>query len=150
MSKAVHKVRLGSIAVAAPKSWVDLTPDLDDPDAPYTLAKQDGVGALQFSIAVYRRGKNPSISAADLQDMLREFERAQQLRKGFDRRNQEDALSITAASYHETESDDFIRLWYVSDGKNVALVSYTCSWAAPRNELQDCEHIVESISFTKE
>ena len=49
-------VRFAVFTVLVPDGWEDVTDSLDIEDPPITLARADGVGALQFSIAAYSSG----------------------------------------------------------------------------------------------
>jgi hypothetical protein len=61
----------GGISVVAPHPWIDTTDDVKADEAPFTLAKQNiGVGALQFSIALYQEGEEPNITVSDLKRRL--------------------------------------------------------------------------------
>ena len=135
----------GGNKVSAPESWIDTTEDVESEDAPFTLAKKDGVGALQFSIALYSEGEEPNIDIAHLKEMLADFADSKGLGEGFDERTYENRVSVVAASYHA--GDDLIGVWYCSDERNVALVTYVCDWEKRGNEVKECEEIIRSIQF---
>ena len=48
------RIALDSFSVDAPRGWEDVTPSVEADDPPLTFARSDGVGALQFSITLYR------------------------------------------------------------------------------------------------
>ena len=52
-----------------PESWIDVTDDLPD-GSPITLAKPDGIGALQFTFAKYQAGALPEVGVDDLHKLL--------------------------------------------------------------------------------
>ena len=68
-----------------------------------------------------------------------------QLGEGFDATEEEGELRVAARSYQW--GDVFLRVWYVSDGRNIAFVTYNCDWGEQESELADCEGIVRSIRF---
>ena len=59
------------MTVRPAQGWNDITADLDH-DAPWTLAREDGLGALQFSTAIFNSGAAPEVSIEDLAAMLAE------------------------------------------------------------------------------
>ena len=77
--------------------------------------------------------------------MLVDFARAKGFGEGFEQRIDENRIGVAAASYHV--GDNFIRLWFCSDERNVALVSYVCNWDEKSDEVKECEEIVRSIHF---
>ncbi len=40
---------------------------------------------------------------------------------------------------------DFVRVWYWTDGKNIALLTYVCADSSGREELVDCEEMARSL-----
>jgi hypothetical protein len=143
------KHNFGGNTVSAPEPWIDTTEDVEGEDAPFTLAQKDiGVGALQFSIALYRGGEESNIDIARLQEMLADFADNKQLGKGFDEQVYKNRVDVVGASYHV--GNDLVRVWYCSDERNVAFVTYVCDWEKRNSEANECEAIVKSIEFTEE
>ncbi len=135
--------------VSSPETWIDTTEDVNAKDAPFTLAKKDiGIGALQFSFALYKRSEEPNITISDLKEMLAHFAEAKELGESFDQQVYENRLNVVAASYH-VESD-LIRVWYCSDEKNIALITYVCAWDKRGEEIRECEDIIRTIRFSQE
>ena len=111
-----------------------------------TIANPEtGVGALQFSAARYKSGKLPHIQCDDLTDLLSQFAVNRGLKDPFDEMVSSDGISVVAASFHS--GDDLIRVWYVSDTKNLILVTYVCNWEQRDTEADNIETIVRSIRF---
>jgi hypothetical protein len=125
--------------------WHDITHEVEAVDPPWTLAKADGVGALQFSIATYVSGSIPNPSSQDLLALLREFADSHELGEPFGIVTEDQDLLIAAASFRF--GDDFARAWYVSDGRSFAKVTYTCAWGEEKDELSDCELMIRTLSF---
>lgn len=132
--------------IDAPDVWLDTT-NYDRDEEPTTLAKQDGVGALQFSIARYSGGRVPNPSSEDLLEMALQFGKSHGFGAAFNLTSQTGPLSVAAASYRD--SGDFIRVWYVSDGFSFAFVTYICLPGSESSELADYEAIVRSIQFRR-
>jgi hypothetical protein len=79
--------------------------------------------------------------------MVRQFGQDRNLGASFDEAGfASDSLRGAAASFHAGE--DFIRAWYISDGHNLALVTYVCEWGSQTHELPACEEIIRSIQFS--
>ncbi|WP_224367707.1 hypothetical protein [Hyalangium versicolor] len=142
-----RQIRLGSVQVTVPEDWTDITDEVESPDKPYTLAdSEDGVGALQFSVGLYKSGPIPNPTRADLRDMVLKFGEARELGDALDDATFEtDSLVGAGMSYHAGEN--FVRVWNVSDKKNFALVTYVCQWGKQEQELSLCEDIVQSLRF---
>jgi len=134
----------GGISIRVPAGWAEM-PD-SGVDAPYTLARDDegGVGALQFSLAFYASGKRPSFTQETLLRMAKQ--RAAQVgRNIFD---ESVGPGLVAAVSCQMEGD-FVRIWYLSDGINIAFVSYACGWPNRDRELQLVEAAIRTIKFQK-
>lgn len=119
----IKRIDFQSFSIACPNAWEDITDTLEDEDPPLTLADPEpGIGVLQFSPAYYRGGPAPSPSLEDLAEMVEEFGAA----KGFGRILAKSSFANenfgAGAEYHVDEC--VIVVWYVSDGKNIMLVTY--------------------------
>jgi hypothetical protein len=128
--------------------WCDITDEIEAADPPWTLAKPDGVGAFQFSLATYKSGRIPNPSPQVLLSLLRDFASSQELGEPAEVVTEDRDLRIAAGSFRHR--DDFVRAWYASDGRSFAKVTYTCVWSAQQAELPDCERMIRSLRFTYE
>ena len=131
--------------VRAPRGWSDVTASLDLQDAPYTVAHQDGVGALQFSIALFTGGKVPNPTSGSLKEMLEEFGRARNYGNPTNVAVENGPLVLAAGTFHP--DDKFLRVWYVTDGRNIGFITYTCLTDLVSQELRTCEIIVRGMEF---
>jgi hypothetical protein len=139
-------IHLGCIALALPRGWCNITDELKGDDAPYTLAKGEmGVGALQFFTALYQTGELPHVTISDLSGLLRDFAATKRLCDEYGRSTFEGQVMFVAASYRY--ENDFARVWYCSDGTNVALVTYTCASSDSSHEAIECEEILKTLRF---
>ncbi|WP_243367836.1 hypothetical protein [Microvirga solisilvae] len=140
------RIAFGGIEVTVPPPWHDITDEVEVDNAPYTLADSEGVGALQFSIALYEGGAVPDPSQEKLRDMALKFGEDRNLGDPF-----EESLftheALRGAGMNYQWGDDFIRVWYVSDGRSFAFVTYCCEWEHQRREVSLCEDIVKSLRF---
>ena len=133
-----------AFTVDLPENWEDVSEELGDEDL-VTFAQLDGKGALQVSLAVYRAGGLPKIGHLDLEELRDDFARRQGLGSPIDTSTAETDLLVAEASYHS--DSDLVRVWYVTDGANVALLTYVCAWEFRREEAAASEAIVRSFKF---
>ncbi|MBI5760374.1 MAG: hypothetical protein HZA46_17805 [Planctomycetales bacterium] len=141
-------IEFKSFAVDVPGGWEDISGTVDAPEPPFTVACSDtGVGALQFSVALFNGGEIPDPSSLDLLEMVKRFGTA----KGFEEPRDVVAEScdfrLAAGSF--SRGCLFLRVWQLSDGKNFAFVTYNCESGEEGKELADCERIVRSIRFAR-
>jgi hypothetical protein len=138
-------IRFPSFTVQAPDGWQDITDSVEADDAPFTLARADGVGALQFSVALHTGGERPGPSPQQLLEMVEEFGQSRGLGVAGAVATQAGPPQLAAGSF---ESDgDRVRVWYVSDGLSFALVTFVCEAGREADELAECELIVRSVRF---
>jgi hypothetical protein len=128
-----------------PRGWGDITAEVEADEPPYTLAHRDGVGALQFSVALYESGLVPDPTPTVLLGMVKEFGRKRRLGRASAVVAERGPPVLAAASF--AWGGDFLRVWQVSDGRNFAFVTYTCAAEQAGRELAACEQIVRSIVF---
>ena len=126
--------------------WCDITDEVEAPDPPWTLAKPDGVGAFQFSIATYQSGPIPNPTPQVLLTLLRDFAMSKHLGEPADIVTEEGELRIAAASFRQGQN--FLRAWYTSDGRSFAKVTYMCAWGKQSTELPDCESMIRTLRFS--
>lgn len=125
--------------------WQDVTHELPVA-APFTLARADGFGVFQFSSAVYQAGRVPKAGVAELREMLASFGRDRGLGEPADVQFHDRDTSSVGGSF---QKGDFIRVWYVSDGKSFVFASHTSGRSAPE-EVEQCESMIRSLEFRKE
>lgn len=128
-----------------PDGWLNTT---EGSSAPFTLSKPDGVGALQFTVGLWRSGEVPSPDSSSLHEMLIRFAQRHTVGKAIDLCLEESPIPLAAASY-SLDEETFLRAWFLSDGTSFAQVTYVCSKCAGEAEVPECENIVRSISFTR-
>lgn len=139
------RIAFATFSVEVPDGWADITHIVEAENPPYTLAHRSGLGALQFSTALYKSGPIPNPPLADLQEMIAEFSRKLELGEPTDGVADPGPPAMVSASF--AWGDDFLRVWQVSDGRNFARVTYTCAAEHAESELAACEEIVRSIAF---
>jgi hypothetical protein len=137
---------IGFLSFSVPEGWDDITATLETPGSPLTVANPDsGVGALQFSPAIYKEGTFPHLTIHDIVEMLSQFASSHGLESPFDRSSYLGETFSVGESFHS--GTDFVRVWYCSDGKNVVLVTYVCDWSQKDREAEEREMTIRSIRF---
>ncbi len=143
-----QRVQFASVTLVLPDGWFDITDELVG-GAPPTLAKANGIGALQFSVARYESGPEPLVQMADLRHLLQEFSENHDL--GEAAAVKERTGEVMSVSGEFTTVGELVRAWYVSNGGHVALVTYTTQ--EPHDvrlvaEILETDAIVASIDFS--
>jgi len=135
------------VRISLLEGWADITDDLPE-GTPPTLAKPEGVGALQFSVAKYQAGARPNVSQDDLDALLVEFAKSRALGPASNLERGQGASQRVGATFFR--EDDLVRAWYLTNGQDVALVTYVGAAAASPvslSELAEASAIVASIAF---
>lgn len=139
------RITFDGFAVDAPPGWSNITDTVEADDPPITLALPEGVGALQFSVALYQAGPVPDLTPEMLLGMLEEFGDKRGIGEPSAVVKDPGPPMFAAGSF--LWGGDFLRVWQVSDGRNIAFVTYTCTAEHQGSELPACERIVRSIVF---
>jgi hypothetical protein len=103
------------------------------------------VGALQFSVALFEQGPEPRSSREELLAMAIELGARLQLGAPVAQSVDEVPLLRVAVDYYT--NGDFFRIWYVTDGRNILLVTYVCKWESRLIEINECDALVASVQF---
>ena len=128
--------------------WRDITDTLPT-GSPPTLAWEKGIGALQFSVGLYSGGPRPNIDTKALERLLYYFEEAQ----GFERISQANPWQndrILGLSCDYSNDSQSIRVWYCTDGGNIAFITFVTgqiSAEVQNQELFEADLIVRSLRF---
>src|SRR5690348_3167947 len=117
-----HKYKFGGLIIAAAPGWLDVTHEIEGDHPPFTLAKKDGVGVLQFSLDIYAKGIKSEVTLMELQKLAKDFGLSRELGKGYAQQVCNQPLLTYAQSFNS--ATHFIRVWYCSNQQDVALVTY--------------------------
>lgn len=141
-----HRCTFADVLIELPAGWVDVCDEMPE-GYPPTLARVDGVGALLFTVARYQSGANPDVHADDLDALLREFARTRSLGVPSDVEHGEAANRYIGGTF--VQGTDLTRVWYASNGSDLALVTYAAEVGNPAcsAELADARSSVRSIDF---
>lgn len=144
----LRQIQFGEAQLTIPNTWAEITDEVEGTEPPFTLAdSEEGVGALQFSFGLFKDGLAPNPSEQDLRDMVLRFSEERDLGDAFDDSSfSTESLVGAGMSFHSEE--DFIRVWYVSDRRSFAMVTYVCEWGEQDQELPLCEEIIQSLKFS--
>lgn len=134
------------VQLSLPAGWVDGSDAAGNSDRLLTLTKPDGVGAFQVSVAQYLSGKLPDIKLDDLRWLLSDFASRRQLGSELASCAREHSGVVWCRGDYRWD-DDYMRVWYLSDGQSVILATYICSWQDKDIELDECDWIIDSVQF---
>jgi hypothetical protein len=137
---------VGNLVISAMPGWLDVTHEIEADNPPFTLARNDGVGALQFSTATYERGEIPTVTIEHLKTLMADFASSRELGAGFDARASEQPMLICGRSFNS--GTQFVRAWYCSNGRDVALITYVSEKGIEAREIPDCERMISELRFT--
>ena len=135
-----------NFSVDLPPGWRDITAEVEAENPPATVARSDGVGALQFTVVLYLSGPGPRGDVEVLNDFMHEFARSRGLISPSNVVSESSPRALVAASFRWDE--DYVRVWYLSESGNFAFVTYTCAQGNFNSrELSEAEAIVRSLVF---
>jgi hypothetical protein len=143
----VARFTFSTFIVDAPDGWRDITSPTElvgDKPLP-SLAKENGVGAIAFTVHPYRQDPNRASSPDDLLERVRDYGRDLGAGEPFGVALEAEPLWLAAGSYRWEGA--FVRIWHVSDGCGLAFVTYDCPYGRESLELTTCERIVRSMRF---
>ncbi len=139
--------RLLNFTLDLPKGWRDITGELPG-DAPPTVAKIRGVGAIQFSQAEFEGGPPETLDEDDLLEMVRGIAKSADQFIAFD----EHAMvwgRLRMGAVSMALDGNFVRLWGVSDGTGIVLATYTCVWKKRHLEVDECVQLLKSVRIVQ-
>ena len=133
--------------VEAPDGWQDITAstELVGGQPLPSLARENGVGAIAFTVRRYREGPNRVPSPDDLLERVRDYGRDLGAGEPFSVALEAEPLWLAAGSYRWEGA--FVRVWHVSDRCGLAFITYDCPYGRESLELPACEQIVRTLRF---
>ncbi len=146
-----NRYEFAGVYLTLPYGWVDVTDSLPAGTPPTLSDGKAGRGALQVSSAKYVGGTRPKVDRYMLQSFLRDFEDGQQFPAGASLHEfGSDFRNVFGVCVDHVRADDLIRVWYVSDGVDVALVTFIIGLSDLKllpQESYEADGIVRSIGF---
>ena len=143
----MNSVVFAGVRLTLPPLWSEATHELA-PGSPPTLVRgPDGSGVLQFSIAKYQGGKTPDVTVTALHSLLSDFATSHNLGSPSNLKNAKEPNMLVSADF--ATAADFIRVYYVSDGQDIALITYVGDKGSSvfATELRQADSIVNSLRF---
>jgi hypothetical protein len=146
-------VVFAGVYIDLPPGWFDISDTLPS-GSPFTLARSeqsDNGGALQFSVRKYKSGERPGFTSADLVALLTDFARDRDLGEPQDQTQETSAFTTVVYADFRDEAV-FHRAWYVTNGMDIAFVTYTrlAEHEGNGEELAQANGIVRSLRFRAE
>src|SRR5687768_3367390 len=120
----MKEIAFPQFRVQAPDHWFDVTNEVEGDAPPATLAAEEGLGALQFSVAELPVEKAQSMSATDLRALLAEFAKGHGLKTPQNVVDQSQPRPLLSANF--AWEGDFLKVWYLADQGRLVFVTYTC------------------------
>lgn len=140
----MKEIAFPQFRVQAPDHWFDVTNELEGDEPPATLAADEGLGALQFSIAELPPGKTHGTSLDDLRALLKEFAQAHDLGAAQNVSTLAKPRPLLTANFQW--DGDFLKVWYLADQGRIVFATYTCDpGVAFAEELSEAEQVVRSV-----
>lgn len=140
------RVDFAGLSLVLPSGWLDISNDLP-PNTPPTLARKDGVGALQFSVGHFDSGAHPYITENELRQLFEEFCISNSIRIAPSMETIEGRSKVGGLN-----RADCIGVWYISNGRDVALVTFVVDETEKirlhDSEISDVNEIVDSIRLS--
>jgi hypothetical protein len=135
-----------SFVMDIPDDWFDVTESLAE-GTPPTLGREQGPGALQFSLARFKGGVEPEFDENKLLAMLREFVATNDLGDALSEASGAVIGEMSHATGTYVSGIDLTAVWYLSNGRDVMLVTYCADDALleAAAELAQVREIVRSI-----
>lgn len=125
--------------------WQDITEDLA-PGSPFTLARHDGLGALQFSTARATGGPSPNFTESALRDLLSSFTARAGGEVAHDSFTQSEGAMLLEARFVD-KSDRTLLVWYCATDRDLCFITYLSErpGAATEAEVFEARAMVQSI-----
>ncbi|MFZ5438749.1 MAG: hypothetical protein ACOZQL_02010 [Myxococcota bacterium] len=146
-------IKMAGLGLRIPDDWSETTNE--QPSGTPTLAKHNGIGLLQFTVARYLTGARPDITAEDAINLLSTFLENTGVRAPAEHVRQHIRLGLSThglrtAHANLARSSEFVRAWCITDGENSAIATYLTlrPWDPGfRTEFNESCEIVSSIQF---
>jgi hypothetical protein len=143
----MKEIAFPQFTVTVPDHWFDVTAELEGDSPPITIAVDEGLGALQFSLAPFPVKESAAAVLEKLRALLKEFAKGHQLGQAQNVVGSESPRPQLAANFHW--DDDLLRVWYIADQGQLAFLTYTCEKnSAYAEELQEAEEIVRTLRLS--
>ena len=135
--------------ITLPPGWDDILEDatFSDPDQlpPASFARRGGVGTLVVGVPLVA-DEIPSARPDDCAALVRDWGRRRGQREPLAVHLDSDARGGWATGTFRV-ADDFVQVWFLSNGRALLHASYVCPWGSEQVERDAREAIVASLRF---
>src|SRR4051812_39119610 len=136
------RVNLGNaIAIDISEKWRDISSTVPGP-AFATLGLENGVGVIQFSIAMFSSGELPKVEIEDILSISQEFAVRHGLNINPVRLDDARSECVGGVGY---SSDETVGVWHLTDGKNILLVTYTSLKPKDQNTIEELSQAIQVV-----
>jgi hypothetical protein len=146
----VPRVTYDGFSVVLPAGWEDFLDDAtySDPDQlpPTSFAGPGRAGALFLSTPLFEREEQPGARPSDAEVLVADWARRRGLDAPISAAKDSDVHGGFATAIYRL-ADDYVQVWFLSNGRAVIQASYVCPWSARATEREDRESIVASLRF---
>ncbi len=126
-----------------PDGWFDFTNEVDG-NWPPTLAQAEASGVIQFSVARYASGKLPGITMDDLRQFCVTFCEQHGINPGG---ISEVDAHLPCAGVRSEPREEVIAAWYLSNGADVAFVTYISYVGQAEEHIE--KQLADALSLVK-
>jgi hypothetical protein len=141
----MKEIAFPQFVLQAPEHWFDVTAELEGDEPPATVAADEGLGALQFSVAELPETGAPA-SVESLRALLKEFVKGHDLSQPQNVKVQSEPRPLLSANFHW--DGDYLHVWYLAEHGRLVFVTYTCdAGEAFAEELGEADAIVKSLQL---
>jgi hypothetical protein len=139
-----QKLDFNSFSLTLPDGWIEMK-DEDLENLITFINPANDCGAFQISGASHSGGLEPNVTIEDLESLLSEFLESHEASNPFDWTRTAGPVSLVGASFEQ--SGNLLRVWYLSNGRDVLFATYVCETELSDIETKDRESILRSITF---
>jgi hypothetical protein len=136
------------LQVTLPAGWRDYTDEV--PGGLTTFMRDHGAprGVLQLSVTLYKRGKVPNPSEADLMSFAQAMAVRQKHPKLVESYGGACALGTLGTAIFHTDDFPRFQVWFLSNGQDFILATYICDQEPEPAEVAEAQAIVENATLS--
>jgi hypothetical protein len=131
------------LQVTLPPSWRDYTDE--SPGGLTTFMRDHGI--LQLSVTLYKRGRIPNPSEADLMSFAQAMAVRQKHPQLVESHGGTCALGKLGTAVFRTDDFPRFQVWFLSNGKDFILATYICDQEPDEAEVAEAQAIVENATL---
>jgi len=146
----MSRVAFAGFSLELPEGWNEALEDgtYSDPDepVPFTFTSSRDVGTLRITLPQFDEDTQPGATIDDVEELAFDWGDARGLGAPLAASSRaEEHAAIASAVYRV--GDDFVQVWFVSNGALLLAATYACGWALRYEESSEREALVDSLRF---